>query len=283
MIKIINKSRIISAAGTPSKKIEEFIGRIVSGTDIISIARMNSPPGWTEPWQLPDFDEFSVVLKGTLEIDTDEGHFKITEGMTVIAYKGYKIKYSTPDGAEYIAVCIPAFSSAAVHRENDEKLLSSSMLPDIEFKIKSYGPEGIDLIESNWILLREHIIDKIPLFADKMNKVTFQDRKSELLLKNKRRDIRIYIATSVNSGDNLGYCLSSAADGEYGEIESIYVKKDVRSHGIGTFLMQKSLNWIREKRIKEIRIHVTFGNEGVLDFYKKFGLVPRQYLLSNPE
>lgn len=110
---------IIEAAGTKPKRIEEFIGRVNSGTTGVSIARMVSPAGWQEPGQTPEFDEYTVVLNGCLRVESQEGTLEIRSGEAVIARAGQWVRYSTPEpeGAEYIAVCLPAFSPQAVHRD----------------------------------------------------------------------------------------------------------------------------------------------------------------------
>lgn len=110
---------IIQAAGNKPKRIEEFIGRVNSQTEALSIARMVSPAGWTEPGQRPEFDEYTVVLKGMLRVETERGSLELQSGEALIAPKGEWVRYSTPgpDGAEYIAVCLPAFSPGAVHRD----------------------------------------------------------------------------------------------------------------------------------------------------------------------
>jgi quercetin dioxygenase-like cupin family protein len=109
----------IQAAGNPPKLIEEFIGRANSGTTAVSIAHMRSPAGWSEPRQRPQFHEYSIVLKGVLRVEHDGGAFDVHAGQAVIAAPGEVVRYSTPlaDGAEYIAVCVPAFSPETVHRE----------------------------------------------------------------------------------------------------------------------------------------------------------------------
>jgi quercetin dioxygenase-like cupin family protein len=109
----------IQAHGQPPKTIEEFVGRANSGTQSVSIARMLSPPGWSEAGQTPDFDEFTVVLCGELQVETREGVHRVGAGQAIIANRGDWVRYSTPaaEGAEYIAVCLPAFSPAAVHRD----------------------------------------------------------------------------------------------------------------------------------------------------------------------
>ena len=115
----IPKPTIITAAGQPPKRIEEFIGRVNSGTAAVSIARMKSPSGWSEPGQTPEFDEYTVVLKGLLHIKLKDAAFDVSAGQAIIVKAGEWVQYSTPspEGAEYIAVCIPAFSPEAVHRD----------------------------------------------------------------------------------------------------------------------------------------------------------------------
>ena len=100
-----------------NKIIEEFIGRVNSGNAKVSIARMNSPAGWSEPGQRPEFDEFTVVLKGTLRVEHDSGALDVKSGQAIISRKGEWVRYSTPEGAEYVAICVPAFSVDTVHRD----------------------------------------------------------------------------------------------------------------------------------------------------------------------
>lgn len=109
----------IEAAGTPPKKIEEFIGRVNSQTEALSIARMTSPCGWSEPGQTPQFDEYTVVLRGALRVETKGETFEVNAGQAIICHAGEWVRYSTPgsEGAEYIAVCLPAFSPATVQRD----------------------------------------------------------------------------------------------------------------------------------------------------------------------
>ena len=110
---------VIKSAGNKPKLIEEFFGRVNSGSEDISIARMKSPGGWIEPGQRPEFDEYTVVLKGTLRVKSKDGVTDVSAGQAVIVHKGEWVQYSTPDpeGAEYIAVCLPAFSPETVHRD----------------------------------------------------------------------------------------------------------------------------------------------------------------------
>lgn len=119
MIKLIEKPSIIKAAGTKEKIIEEFFGRVNSNTSKVSIARMQSPQGWEEPGQTPEFDEYTVVLKGKLKVKTKLEEFEVAAGQGILIGKGEWVQYSSPfeGGAEYIAICLPAFSPDTVHRD----------------------------------------------------------------------------------------------------------------------------------------------------------------------
>ena len=114
---------MIAAVGNKPKRIEEFAGRVNSGQHEVSVARMVSPEGWIEPGQRPEFQEITVVLRGMLRVEHDRGHLDVTAGQAVIAHPGEWIRYSSPasGGAEYVAVCLPAFSPATVHRDPDDK------------------------------------------------------------------------------------------------------------------------------------------------------------------
>ncbi len=115
---IANASRI-RAAGNKPKIIDEFIGRVNTGHTQISVARMRSPGGWLEPGQRPEFDEYTCVLAGTLRVETKEGALEVQAGQAVIVQAGEWVRYSTPgaEGADYIAICLPAFSPGTVHRD----------------------------------------------------------------------------------------------------------------------------------------------------------------------
>jgi mannose-6-phosphate isomerase-like protein (cupin superfamily) len=119
MATYIPRLTIVEAAGHPPKSIEEFIGRVNSGTTGVSIARMKSPPGWSEPGQTPEFDEYTIVLRGTLHVRLHGQELDVEAGQAVIVMAGEWVQYSSPspEGAEYVAVCIPAFSPETVHRE----------------------------------------------------------------------------------------------------------------------------------------------------------------------
>jgi mannose-6-phosphate isomerase-like protein (cupin superfamily) len=116
---LIETPTMITAAGSPPKRIAEYVGRLNTGSIAISVARMVSPGGWEEPGQTPEFDEYSLVLRGSVRIETRAGVTNVTAGQAFFAAKGEWVRYSTPEesGAEYLAICVPAFSSEAVHRD----------------------------------------------------------------------------------------------------------------------------------------------------------------------
>ena len=119
MVQLIQQPTRIQAAGNKPKLIDEYIGRVNSQTADVSIARMQSPSGWQEPGQTPEFDEYTVVLRGILRVETKDGINDVWAGQAVITRRGEWVRYSTPgrEGAEYIAVCLPAFSPGTVHRD----------------------------------------------------------------------------------------------------------------------------------------------------------------------
>ena len=110
MAKRYDRPTIVAAAGTKPKQIEEFIGRVNSGTAQVSIARMTSPPGWEEPAQTPEFDEYTLVLEGVVVVEDESGRLEVHPGEAAHARAGEWVRYSTPGGATYVAVCVPAFS-----------------------------------------------------------------------------------------------------------------------------------------------------------------------------
>ena len=119
MAQLIERATVVQAVGNKPKKIEEFVGRVNTGTSQASLARMTSPAGWQEPGQTPEFDELTLVLRGTLRVETRGGALDVRAGQAVVAARGEWVRYSTPEagGAEYVAVCVPAFSPATVHRD----------------------------------------------------------------------------------------------------------------------------------------------------------------------
>jgi mannose-6-phosphate isomerase-like protein (cupin superfamily) len=118
---LISQPTRIEAAGTKPKRIDEYVGRVNSRTESTSVAHMRSPNGWQEPGQTPEFEEYTIVLKGMLRVEYRHGTIDVAAGQAVITHKGEWVRYSTPgaEGAEYIAVCVPAFSPDTVHRDSD--------------------------------------------------------------------------------------------------------------------------------------------------------------------
>ena len=119
MPRLIEKPTVIDCVGTKPKQIQEFAGRVNSGHTGVSVARMISPSGWEEPGQRPEFEEITVVIKGTLRVEHEKGVIEVKAGQCVVTSPGEWIRYSTPgpEGAEYVAVCLPAFSPTTVHRD----------------------------------------------------------------------------------------------------------------------------------------------------------------------
>jgi mannose-6-phosphate isomerase-like protein (cupin superfamily) len=122
MPRLISAPSVIKAAGTKPKRIEEYAGRVNSGHASVSVARMISPGGWQEPGQRPEFEEITVVLRGTLRVESESGTLDVAAGQAVVTAPGEWVRYSTPlpEGAEYVAVCLPAFSPGTVHRDDDQ-------------------------------------------------------------------------------------------------------------------------------------------------------------------
>ena len=116
---LVSQPTRIQAAGNKPKLIDEYIGRVNSKDSAVSVAHMRSPEGWVEPGQTPEFDEFTIVLKGKLRVRHEGGEMDVAAGQAVIAHRGEWVQYSTPgdDGAEYVAVCLPAFAPDIVHRD----------------------------------------------------------------------------------------------------------------------------------------------------------------------
>lgn len=116
---LVPRPTVIQAAGNLPKEIREYVGRVNTGTPSVSIARMTSPPGWLEPGQTPEFDEYTLVLRGTLRVRHVAGSLDVQAGQAVIAHRGEWVQYGSPgpEGADYVAVCVPAFCGEWVHRD----------------------------------------------------------------------------------------------------------------------------------------------------------------------
>ena len=122
MSQLISQPTVVKAAGNKPKLIREYVGRVNTGTDKVSVAHMTSPSGWVEPGQRPEFTEYTIVLKGVLRVEHELGEpMDVRAGQGIVTMPGEWVRYSTPseDGAEYIAVCVPAFSPDTVYRDPD--------------------------------------------------------------------------------------------------------------------------------------------------------------------
>ena len=127
MPELIATPSTVEAAGTKRKLIEEFVGRVNTGEERLSVARMSSPPGWVEPGQRPEFDEWTLVLAGCLRVEHEGGALDVRGGQAVLVRAGEWVRYSSPDpeGAEYVAICLPAFAPGTVHRDDDNRRAQS--------------------------------------------------------------------------------------------------------------------------------------------------------------
>ena len=119
MPRLLQQPSVIEAAGNTPKRIEEFVGRVNSGHTGVSVARMTSPAGWVEPGQRPQFEEVTLVLDGLLRVESESGTLEVHAGQAVVTAPGEWVRYSTPDGASYVAICLPAFSPDTVHRDQE--------------------------------------------------------------------------------------------------------------------------------------------------------------------
>ena len=121
MPEIIERPSRVQAAGTKPKVIDEFVGRVNTGEERLSVARMRSPEGWVEPGQRPEFDEYTLVIDGALRVESEDGALDVRAGQAVLVRAGEWVRYSTPEagGAHYVAVCLPAFSPQTVHRDEE--------------------------------------------------------------------------------------------------------------------------------------------------------------------
>lgn len=123
MPRFIDEPTLITAAGNKPKKIEEYVGHANTESSHVSVARMVSPGGWKEPGQRPEFEEITVVLAGVLRVEHESGTLEVEEGQAIITQPGEWVRYSTPEpeGAEYMSICLPAFSPESVHRDKPEE------------------------------------------------------------------------------------------------------------------------------------------------------------------
>lgn len=278
MVRIIQSPWVVPASGSPPRHIEEHLGREASGTDRLSIAHLRCPAGWREPGQRPHFEEYAVVLSGTLVITTQAGIFQVSAGQAAIVPAREWVQYSTDRETEYISVCVPAFSPGGVH--HDKKIPGPGLSEGYQVVFEEFGADGLSLIEPLWTRLREHHIRRAQHFRYEQEYRTFAERHQELLEKNRGRQMLVHIARETGAGDVIGYCVSSAATGDYGEVESIYVHPPYRVHKIGTTFMERASSWMQEVGVTGSRVMIFEGNEEVFPFYARFGFHPHRHLLT---
>jgi GNAT superfamily N-acetyltransferase/quercetin dioxygenase-like cupin family protein len=281
MVRILARPRTISAAGAPPKNIQEYVGRLASGTDDVSIARMVSPAGWSEPHQQPAFDEYSFVLSGTLKIETAEGPITVRAGEVAHVPAGERVAYATPEGAEYIAICRPAFDPAVVNREETPAKSEPGCEGALVFEVG--GAESLERIGPLWEGLARHHVDRAEVssspFVEEMAGKTFAARLSELREKNRDRLMRVELVASPGTGAPIGYCVTSASEGGVGEVESIFVDHSYRCRGVGSALLRHAIDWMEAEGVTDQMVSVFASNEDALPFYARHGFHPRFHLL----
>jgi len=278
MVRIIQSPWVIPAAGSPPGCIEEYVGRGASGTDRISIAHIRIPGGWCGSGQRSQFDEYSVVLSGTLMITTQHEVLQVSRGQVASVPAGEWVQFGAEGDTEYISICVPAFSSGRDQRGGE----TSVPKPGDGYQIVygEYGVDGFPQIEPLWTKLRDHHTRVARHFRYEQEFRTFAERRQELIEKNRGRKMLVHIARETGSGEVIGYCVSSAAPGDFGEVESIYVHPSYRVHKIGMTFMERASSWMEEVWVTGSRVMVFEGNEEVFPFYARFGFHPHRHLLT---
>ena len=180
-----------------------------------------------------------LFLRETLSVATRSGSIDVESGQAVIVQAGEWVQYSSPKGAEYLAICVPAFSPEIVHREGSDKDQASSRIDKIDITYKEFGKDGLPLIEELWNHLRTYHVCNARYFRDQLLARPFSERCNDIVQTNATREILVHLAQVNSTGPYIGFCVSSASPGAYGEIESIFVLPEYRSLGIGTEFMKK--------------------------------------------
>lgn len=278
----------VPAAGSPPKVIEEFVGRLASGTERLRIARMRSPAGWSLPRQRAQFGEYSLVLGGALVVETRGAPLTVREGEAVLVRAGERVAYSTPDGAEYVSICLPASDPDLAGGEDPRAPMDAGATDPVgQVRFEAHGPEAFDRIESLWVELARHHVacahEAAPAFEAEMAAKTFEARRADLLEKNRERLLQVDLAVDPVTGCPVGYCVSSAAPGQVGEVESIAVTEPLRGRGIGSALLDRASGWMDRVGVTEQSLSVFAGNGDALPFYARHGFVPRFHLLVRRE
>ncbi len=269
MANVIRKSTRIEAAGQPPKLIEEFVGRVNSGTTAVSVARMRSPSGWLEPGQTPEFDEYTVVLRGSLHVKVSGEEFDIEPGQAILVEAGQWVQYSTPSpkGAEYMAVCIPAFSPATVHRDGDQASgADRESVPAAEVTFESmaegHGRAVIDIFN-------HFITHGFAAYPDQPVPYEFFDRFLQIT-----RGSPAYVAKAA-SGQVVGFgflrpfhpaeTLRRTAELTY------FLSPEFTRRGIGTALLNRLIEEATGLGVDSLVASISSKNDASLAFHRKNG------------
>ncbi len=264
----IRKPTTIEAAGHPPKLIEEFIGRVNSATTAVSIARMKSPSGWSEPGQKPEFDEYTVVFRGSLRIKLQDQEFDVAAGQAIIVQAGEWVQYSSPssEGAEYIAVCLPAFSPENVHRESDA--VRDTTLPKQRTEValkpmaECHGRAVIDIFN-------HFVTQGFAAYPDQPVPYEFFNRFQHMT-----QGYPAFVAT-VDSGRVVGFgflrsfhpanTLRRTAEVTY------FVSPEFTKRGIGTVLLNRLIEDASPMGIDSLVASISSRNEESIAFHRKNG------------
>jgi L-amino acid N-acyltransferase YncA/mannose-6-phosphate isomerase-like protein (cupin superfamily) len=268
MATLISRPTTIHAAGHPPKLIEEFIGRVNSRTAVVSVARMRSPSGWSEPGQTPEFDEYTVVLRGSLHVKLKNQEYDVAAGQAIIVEAGEWVQYSSPssEGAEYIAVCIPAFSPETVHREGDTLRSAVVQEPQAAFILEPmtdcHGPAVIDIFN-------HFVTHSFAAYPDQPVPHEFFGRFQQMT-----QGYPAYVAT-VDSGRVVGFgflrpfhpasTLSRTAEVTY------FISPEFTKRGIGTALLKRLIEEAIPRGIDLLVASISSRNEESITFHRKNG------------
>lgn len=268
MALLIQEPTTIHAAGQPPKLIEEFIGRVNSKTTAISIARMKSPSGWSEPGQTPEFDEYTVVLWGSLHVTLKNQEFDVKAGQAIIVEAGEWVQYSSPspEGAEYIAVCIPAFSPETVHREGDAPRNTVIQEPQAAFSLEpmaeNHGRAVIDIFN-------HFVTSSFAAYPDQPVPYEFFNRFQQMT-----QGYPAFVAT-VDSGRVVGFAflrpfhpastLRRTAEVTY------FISPEFTKRGIGTALLKRLIEEAIPRGIDTLVASISSKNEESIAFHRKNG------------
>ncbi|HOT94456.1 MAG TPA: GNAT family N-acetyltransferase [Methanoregulaceae archaeon] len=288
MVRLIPGSRCAPATGSSPKTVEEWSGGLAPGTGPSRIVRVSGPAGWSGPSERAGCDAYSLVLSGTLVVEGSDGPLAVGAGDAVLVRAGERVAYSTPGGAEYLSVLLTAADAApAGGGDVRTPLYREPPSPPEGIRFEAHGPGAFDRIEPLWEELARHHVacarQAAPAFEAEMAGQTFAARQAELREKNRGRLLRVDLAIERVSGRPVGYCVSSAAPGQVGEVESLSVAAPFRGRGIGSALLCRASGWMDEVGVTEQVVLVFSGNPGSLPFYRRHGFLPRFSVLVRRE